>query len=460
MKCDRIRRLISEGFERRLTPDERMEVREHVHSCAECAAFDRSLHTGLEAIRRLPDITPSPRLWESVHTLTAMQPRATPKRVAHQALGIVGAALTVALVAVVTILMFNNHTGSTPGTVQSALATRTITTFGHKVSPSPTATSQMFIEAATPTSTPPAASTQDPTPSVLPASPTPATVYTTPEPPLLDQQAAQDTVVGYFHAINQHEYAMAYAYLGADLQQIQTYSEFASGFSDTVQDTVTISDITSPQPNELAVSLRLDAEQSDGTTRHFDGTYIVGIEDNVPKIIAADVKEENNGTPVASPAADMTSCLAQDLKAVASYQGATGSVAGSIIFTNAGSGTCILEGTPDIEIVDANGQTLKTTQVAMNLGGSQKPLTLEGGQQAALLFTWSNWCPAGTPDASTATPVEPGLSFRVILSKSGGTVTAPLLQTDGTPITSVPQCDAPQKGSTLSVRGFSPYPDS
>ncbi|HVB64628.1 MAG TPA: DUF4232 domain-containing protein [Nitrolancea sp.] len=458
MKCERIRRLISDGFERRLTVEERMEVREHVQSCAACATFDRSLHSGLEAIRRLPDITPSPKLWESVHTLSALQPRATPKRVAHQTLGIIGAALTVALVAIVTILLFNNHGATPPNapTGQAAFAPAATATVTLKIA-SPSAMSAMNIRSATPTATPEITSAPVATPVTSPA---PTTVYVTPTPPTLDAQTAQDTVVAYFHAINLQEYPMAYAYLGADMQRLQPYNDFANGYSDTARDTVTINDISPRQPGELAVSLHLDARQSDGTTLHYNGTYVVAIEGNVPKIIDATVTEEAIGTPVATPSANTTTCLPKELKATASYQGATGSMAGSIIFTYSGSGTCILAGIPEIQIVDANGQVLKTSQIATSLGTSLKPLILESGQQAALPFTWSNWCPAGTLDTSAATPEAAGLLFQVRLSKTSGVITAPVLETDGTPITSVPRCITAQEDSTLSVGGFSRYPDS
>jgi hypothetical protein len=78
MTCDRIQHLISEGYERRLTLEERIDIREHVQTCAACAVFERNLRTGLDAIHRMPDITPSRKLWESVHTLTAAQPRPSP----------------------------------------------------------------------------------------------------------------------------------------------------------------------------------------------------------------------------------------------------------------------------------------------------------------------------------------------------------------------------------------------
>lgn len=459
MRCDRIRRLISDGFERRLSVEERMEIRDHLQTCAACAAFERSTHAGLEAIRRLPDITPSPRLWESVHTRTALPPRATPRRVAHQALGIAGAALTVALVAVVTILLFNNHIGTAPPTPRQGFAP-TLATSSSAIIPGTPALNSTFIKPATPIGTPSASSTSAPTAVASSTSPTPATAYATPEPPVLDATSAENFVVSYFHAINQQDYAMAYSDLGANLQQLQTSSNFASGYADTVLDTVTIGKVTPQAGNEVAVTLHLDAKQSDGSTRSYDGTYVVGIESNALKIVDATVTEESDGTPVASAAVDTTACLADDLTASASYQGATGSMVGSIIFTYNGSGTCNLTGTPTIQIDDADGQPLKTTQVAMSLGATQKPVTLESGQQAALPFTWSNWCATATSVTATATPDSRGFTFAVTVSPGAKAMMIPALLSAGTPNTSAPRCDDAQSGSTLSVGGFAAYPNS
>jgi hypothetical protein len=451
--------LISDGFERRLTVEERMEIRDHLQTCAACAAFERSTHAGLEAIRRLPDITPSPRLWESVHTLTALQPRATPKRVAHQALGIAGAALVVALVAVVTILLFNNHVGMSPSTPHPAFAPAPPTASSIASVPATPRSFSTFIKPATPTGTPPASSTQAATAAASSASTTPATVDTTPEPPTLDATAAENFVVSYFHSINLKDYATAYSDLGSNLQQLQSYSNFADGYADTVKDTVTPGKITS-QGNDVAVQLHLDAEQADGTMQRYDGTYVVGIEENVLKIVDATVTEEASGTPVASAAVNTTTCIADDLTASASYQGATGSMVGSIIFTYGGSGSCVLAGTPTIQILDADGQPLKITQVALSLGATQKPVTLEKGQQASLAFTWSNWCAAGTSDTATATPDSRGFTLAVTLASGSKAMMIPVLNSDGTPITAVPRCDSAQAGSTLSVGEFTVSPNS
>ncbi|HVX31031.1 MAG TPA: zf-HC2 domain-containing protein [Nitrolancea sp.] len=464
MKCDRVQRLISEGYERRLTLEERLEIREHVQTCAACATFERNLRTGLEAIHRMPDITPSRKLWESVHTLTATQPRPTPKRIAYQALGIAGAALTVALVAVVTIVLINHNGGTTPPSTMTARqgfgpqssaaaapsASSALSTLDGRITPEAAPDT-----ARTPETNPSPASNETPEPAATP----PGIIYVSPTPVALDHQTAEDTVVGYFHAINLKDYAQAYDYLGTALQQTQTYESFAAGFSETAHDTVTITDISPSGANQLAVTLHLDAEQIDRTTRKYDGTWFVGIEGNVPKIVSASVTEEADEAATPTPVPNNL-CRSTQVKATASYTAMDNSITGSIIITYGGvRSTCVLEGTPQIEIVDANGNVLKTAQVALNPGIVPKPLVLENNQQAELRFIWSNWCAAAS-NSSTPKAAGDDLWFRITLAPGDKPITLQPTDDTGESLTATPQCIDGQKDSTISVQGFARYPDS
>jgi len=464
MSCDRIQRLISEGYDRRLTLEERLDIREHVQTCAACAVFERNLRTGLDTLHRLPDITPSRKLWESVHTLTATQPRPTPKRVAHQALGIAGAALTVALVAVVTILLINHNGSSMTPSTMTARQGFGPTPSAAVVAQSPSAStmSTMATGVSTPEATPSSAST--PAPSATPeatSTTSPGIIHVSPTPVTLDHQMAEATVVDYFHQINLKDYAKAYDYLGDTMQQAQSYESFAAGFSETKRDTVSISDIAPSKvnPNRLAVTLHLDAEQIDGTTRKYDGTWVVGIEGNVPKIVSANVTEEASAAITPTPVPNNL-CRSTLSKVTASYRADGGSITGSIIVTYGGErSTCVLEGIPQIEVVDASGTVLKTVQVVLNPGIVPKPLVLENNQQAELRFIWSNWCAAASNSASP-TAANDGLSFRVTLAPGDKPITVPWTSENGQPLTATPQCTDAGQDSTISVQGFARYPDS
>ena len=461
MMCDRIQRLISEGYDRRLTLEERLEIREHVQSCVACATFERNLRGGLDAIHRMPEITPSRKLWESVHTLSATQPRPSPRRIAHQALGIAGAAFAVALVAVITIVLINHNGGPTTPSTTTARQGFGPVSSAPAAAPSPTSPSIMSSKLAgdsTPESSPNAASTAAASATPEPSATPPGIIYVSPTPPALDHQMAEDTVVGYFHAINLQDYAKAYEYLGDAMQQTQTYESFAAGFSETKRDTVTITSIAARGPNELAVTLHLDAEQINGTVFKYDGTWVVGIEGNVPKIVSADVTEEKSGAVTPTPVPNNL-CRSSQMKATATFRSIGDTITGSIIVTYGGAGTCVVANAPQIEIVEANGTTLKTVQVALNPGIVPKPLVLENNQQAELLFIWSNWCAATTSTASP-TPDAGTLSFRVTLTPGDKPITMHVTRDDGRPLTLTPHCVDAQQDSTISVQGFARYPDS
>ena len=94
----------------------------------------------------------------------------------------------------------------------------------------------------------------------------PPTVTVTPT------QASQDpaaVVSAFYAAINAQDYATAWN-LGGD-NRGSSYSSFAAGFAGTAHDSLTI---TGVQGN--TVDIHLEALQSDGTTKVYDGFYVVG----------------------------------------------------------------------------------------------------------------------------------------------------------------------------------------
>ena len=461
MSCDRIRRLISESFDRRLTAIERLEISEHIQTCQSCARFDRTLRSGVEGVVHLPEITPSPWLRDRVHTQAAMNPRMTPGRIAQQAAGMLGAAAVVALVAALTIFLLNNHTSPTPDKQpQIAAGTQpTSTTMStesgavtRSFAPAVVGTPQASSMVATPVGSPSVVTTAPD------STPTAQLTATTSPTPVVDEKTAEDVVVGYFHAINEQDYATAYNYLGSVMQQDQTLKAFVSGFQETQHDTLTITSTKADDSGGLIVNIYLDAEQADGSVRKYHGNYVVGYENGDPKIVDATVVEDVESTPTPSATQTPAACGVSQLSAKASYQGATGSMAGSIIFTNTGSDQCTLQGTADVTLIDANGDKLPVVQKMMSLDGSEHQVTLDPGTQASLFFVWSNWCPAGTAETSSASPISGGLSFQVTMRDSSGTVTAPVESVGSTNGNSTPRCDAPGRDSSLSVGAFKAYP--
>jgi hypothetical protein len=76
------------------------------------------------------------------------------------------------------------------------------------------------------------------------------------------------TVQSYFSAINDHDYQRAWALGGKNTGQ--SYASFVQGFDETADDNVTILSVTGG-----VVTVRLDATQTNGTVKHFHGTYTV-----------------------------------------------------------------------------------------------------------------------------------------------------------------------------------------
>jgi hypothetical protein len=135
-------------------------------------------------------------------------------------------------------------------------------------------------------------------------------------------------------------------------------------------------------------------------------------------------------------------CAADRLHATAGWEGATGSLVGSVRVTSRGGAGCALAGSPTIQLLDRHGRVLPTR--TGRYGRSQVTSVLvRPGVAAAVAFVWSNWCGP-----------NPGrLGLRVTLPGRGSLVPAVAA---GTPRELTARCDAPGAPSTLSRGPFAP----
>jgi hypothetical protein len=149
----------------------------------------------------------------------------------------------------------------------------------------------------------------------------------------------------------------------------------------------------------------------------------------------------DQGQPTVPPATP--ACTTGQLQASASWEGATGSLAGSVLFTNRGTAPCVLAGYPSIELVDRHGRALRLTGDPP-LGKSKAdppPVLLRSTSRAHVEFWWLNWCRQ-----------DPGpIGVRVTLPRGG--VLAPNVDPN-TPRQLTPRCDTPGSPSRLSRGPF------
>jgi hypothetical protein len=140
-----------------------------------------------------------------------------------------------------------------------------------------------------------------------------------------------------------------------------------------------------------------------------------------------------------SPTA-LRSCRAQDLQAaVTDEQGAVGSRYAIIKFTNQAKTACLLQGNPQIEILDSKGRSLPVRGRARGSDEDGSKVIVQPGQQASLPFTWTNWCHQG----------DDKIKFVVNLPRSQGRVNVPLPANFDNP-----PCLGNNSTSSLSVGSF------
>ncbi len=149
--------------------------------------------------------------------------------------------------------------------------------------------------------------------------------------------------------------------------------------------------------------------------------------------------------PVLQPAPH--ACRASVLRSSVRWQGATGSLLGSIRVTNVGKRACVLRGVPTVEMVDANGVLLNLHQEAAQplwkqLGAARPrgwPTVQMSPHGAAQVFVQlRNWCITG---------VKP-LFFRTYLPGVGEAIPAPVEVTL--------RCDVPGQPARLAVGPVEP----
>lgn len=398
MNCETARRLLVEQPDRPLTPDESAALRRHLAVCAACRDFERALSAGLAGLRVGRSIPDNPRVRAEVHRYVASQAALENRRGGHswfrQAGGFAGAALVVALVAVLVSIMLRGlgTAGPQAGVGPAAGPTQTVP----GTAPSPANELRTTSGFATP-------------------APSPA--------PAIDEQTAIGEVERYYQRINARDYAAAYALLGAGLQKGQPLADFATGFAKTARDRLQIlSTQAAAIPGHRTVSVQITAGQTDGSTKWFSGSYEVGYEDGLVKIVGAKVFEIPGPAGTPTPAAPP--CGLDQIEPAVSAQGVSGDIAIAVRVLNHGA-PCELTTTLIVSIESPGGQLLP-----IDGNGVVVPFRLPslptGG--ASTTFLWRNWC---------------GSSAKVMVTVTAGDKTARIEQSVP------PRCDSPGSRSSL-----------
>jgi Protein of unknown function (DUF4232) len=161
---------------------------------------------------------------------------------------------------------------------------------------------------------------------------------------------------------------------------------------------------------------------------------------------------ESPGVQTSAPPASNTPCIAADLRATATLEGAAGSVLGSIDLTNTGANMCTLEGRPTLTLFSSPDHDVPLRVVDVppqwQADAASPPdgwpvVSLRPGSAASIRVRWTNPCPQLT---------DPAL-WSVDLGNGGGT-----LEVVGTDAISPPPCNGTATPSTLEVGPFEPGP--
>ena len=154
-------------------------------------------------------------------------------------------------------------------------------------------------------------------------------------------------------------------------------------------------------------------------------------------------QQANEATPTSQTA--LPPCSASDLQAVLDeMQGGAGSLYGTIKFTNADT-ACILQGRPQIKLVNSLGQPLPIKEKVIQPDEGRANVILQPRHSAYLTFRWVNWC---------LKQANNDIKFVVDLPESVGQV--PVVVPDRPEYHNTPACNGAEEPSSLSVGRFKP----
>ena len=156
---------------------------------------------------------------------------------------------------------------------------------------------------------------------------------------------------------------------------------------------------------------------------------------SVPSLVAS-ATPSPTPAPTAKPIAV---CLATQLAAkVTSWQGATGHQIASVTLTNTSSHTCTVQGTPEVELVDAHGNVLIDSQTGGSTGlphiaKGAPAYHLAHGAFVKTLVQDDNYCLAAPALPTTIAFVLPANAGRLVAAAGPGGSVPPCTRTPGSP---------------------------
>lgn len=246
---------------------------------------------------------------------------------------------------------------------------------------------------------------------------------------------ASALVQRFYELVDAYRYADAYALLGTKWQQEQSEASFTNGYWNTAFVQCVTTGETAAN-GTTTVGVDLISWHNDGKIVAYRGHYTVGNEGGALTILGGD-------NALTSPPAGTPPLATLDAVALAfgPWQGAAGSREGAIIATNQSDRTVALGGAPRVTVVDASGNTLRSTSEE---GSPPVAIVLAPGEQAFAPLRFSNWC-GNTGDPTSVTAQLPADTGTASVSYQDNGI-------------SYPPCNGPGQPATLSIKGWTGQP--
>jgi hypothetical protein len=194
---------------------------------------------------------------------------------------------------------------------------------------------------------------------------------------------ASALVLSYYQLVDAYRYDDAYALLGSAWQSGQSLADFTGGYGNTAFVQCQVTSATAGKNGMVTVRVRLLSWHNDGDIAAYSGAYTVGAEGGQMRIISG------KNSVVDLPAGTRPLCSLDQLSfGLAPWDAGAGNRTSAVLATNTGSRSCVVGGSPRLEI--KNGKF--TVRSDSQIGSPPTGVMLGPGNTAKAPLRFADWC--------------------------------------------------------------------
>jgi hypothetical protein len=213
---------------------------------------------------------------------------------------------------------------------------------------------------------------------------------------------ASALVLSYYELVDAYRYDESYALLGSDWQSRQSLKNFTNGYGNTAFVQCDVLSAHSMRDRTVTVNVRLVSWHNDGSIAAYEGAYGVGAEGGELRILAG------HNAVVDLPKGTAPLCTLNQLAfGLAPWDAGAGNRTSAVLATNTSNATCVVGGSPRLEITTGAFTVRSDSQT----GSPPTGIVLGSGDSAQAPLRFGDWCEStnGKMSVTVELPGDPGV---------------------------------------------------